>query len=84
MDRKRPDYEGYLARLGLPCDASPLDVLSGSGGEQQGDSVYLAEEPHVAYEDRQRQRFSFAARATQFGSIPLPTVLRVCDRVIDQ
>jgi hypothetical protein len=48
MDRKRPDYEEYLARLGLPGDACPLDVLSRSGGEQKGDSVNLAEEPKVA------------------------------------
>jgi hypothetical protein len=48
MDRKRPDYGDYLARLGLPGDASSLDVLSRSGGARKGDSIYLAEEPEVA------------------------------------
>jgi hypothetical protein len=48
MDRKRPDYETYLRWLGLPPDAAQLDVLSRSGGEQKGDSVYMAEEPGVA------------------------------------
>ncbi|MDQ1745182.1 MAG: hypothetical protein QOE23_3521 [Pseudonocardiales bacterium] len=48
MDPKRPDYESYVARLGLPPTASRLDVLSRSGGEQKGDSVYLAEEPQIS------------------------------------
>jgi hypothetical protein len=57
MDRKRPDYGDYLARLGLPRDASPLDVLSRSGGEQKGDSVYLAEEPQVAHDGQTEATF---------------------------
>jgi len=47
MDRRRPDYSDYLARLGLPRESSRLDVLSRSGGELKADSIYLAEEPHV-------------------------------------
>jgi hypothetical protein len=57
MDRKRPDYGDYLARLGLPRDASPLDVLSRSGGEQKGDSVSLAEEPPVAHDGQTESTF---------------------------
>lgn len=48
MDPKRPDYQSYIARLGLPSTASRLDVLSRSGGEQKGDSVYLTEEPRIS------------------------------------
>ncbi len=48
MDRKRPDFPEYVRRLGLPHDASTLDILSRSGGEQKGDSVLLVEAPAVA------------------------------------
>jgi hypothetical protein len=48
MDRKRPDFPEYVHWLGLKTDASTLDILSRSGGEQKGDSVYLAEAPTVA------------------------------------
>lgn len=48
MDRKRPDYPQYLRWLGLQTDASRLDVLGLSGGEQKGDTVSLAESPPVA------------------------------------
>jgi hypothetical protein len=57
MDRERPDYVDYLARLGLPGDASPLDVLSRSGGEQKGDSVNLTEEPQVARDGQTEATF---------------------------
>lgn len=48
MDRKRPDFPEYTRWLGLDPDASLLDILSRSGGEQKGDSVYLTEAPAVA------------------------------------
>jgi hypothetical protein len=48
MDRKRPDFPEYTRWLGLKTDASQLDILSRSGGEQKGDSVYLTEAPAVA------------------------------------
>ncbi|MFN8089269.1 MAG: hypothetical protein U0R81_09915 [Mycobacterium sp.] len=48
MDRKRPDYPQYVRWLGLTTAASPLDVLSRSGGQPKGDSVFLAESPLVA------------------------------------
>lgn len=57
MDRKRPDYRDYLARLGLPGDASSLDVLSRSGGARKGDSIYLAEEPQVAHDGHTEATF---------------------------
>ena len=37
MDRKRPDFPQYLRWLGLTAEASRLDILSRSGGEQKGD-----------------------------------------------
>lgn len=48
MDRKRPDFPEYTRWLGLEPDASRLDILSRSGGEQKGDSVFLTEAPGVA------------------------------------
>jgi hypothetical protein len=68
MDRKRPDYEIYLQWLGLRPDAAQLDVLSRSGGEQKGDSVYMAEEPVVADDGSTQSTFlvrgsSYAVRA---------------------
>jgi hypothetical protein len=47
MDRKRPDFREYVQWLGLTADASQLDILSRSGGEQKGDNVYLVEAPIV-------------------------------------
>jgi hypothetical protein len=48
MDKRRPDYPRYLGWLGLTPEASPLDILSRSGGERKGDTVQLIEEPRVA------------------------------------
>lgn len=48
MDRKRPDFPQYLHWLGLTTAASSLDILSRSGGQPKGDSVFLAESPAVA------------------------------------
>src|SRR5271155_2213196 len=45
MDRRRPDFRQYLDWLGLPPDATPLDILSRSGGERKGDAVQGIEEP---------------------------------------
>ena len=48
MDRRRTDFPEYVRWLGLTPDASRLDILSRSGGEQKGDSVLLVEAPAVA------------------------------------
>lgn len=84
IDRKRPDYEGYLARLGLSRDASPLDVLSRSGGEQKGDSVYLAKSLRLPTTDRQRRPSSFAASyaTRQYSSADSAVRLRPGDRLM--
>jgi hypothetical protein len=47
MDARRPDYAAYLKTLGLVPGASPLDILSRSGGERKGDAVQVIEEPSV-------------------------------------
>jgi hypothetical protein len=47
MDRRRPDFPRYVEWLGLPLDATPLDILSRSGGERKGDAVQVIEEPPV-------------------------------------
>lgn len=68
MDRKRPDYPQYLRWLGLPPDADRIDVLSRSGGEQKGDTVSLAEAPHIGVDGATQTTFlvrgsSYAVRA---------------------
>lgn len=65
MDRKRPDFPEYVRWLGLPPDASGLDILSRSGGEQKGDSVYLAEAPTVA--DDGSTEAVFLARGVRYA-----------------
>lgn len=57
MDRKRPDFAEYVRQLGLPPDASRLDILSRSGGEQKGDSVLLVEAPAVASDGETKSIF---------------------------
>jgi hypothetical protein len=47
MDRRRPDFSRYVKWLGLPLDATPLDILSRSGGERKGDAVQVIEQPSV-------------------------------------
>ncbi|MEO7262301.1 MAG: hypothetical protein ABI047_13760 [Jatrophihabitantaceae bacterium] len=84
MDPRRPDYDDYLARLGLPHYASRLDVLSRSGGEQKGDSVYLAEEPQVADDGQTEAMFlvrgaSYATR--EYSSADDAMRLRPGDRL---
>jgi hypothetical protein len=65
MDVKRPDYADYVRQLGLPPDASRLDVLSRSGGEQKGDSVLLVEEPAVT--DAGQTSSIFLARGLRYA-----------------
>lgn len=71
MDRKRSDFAEYVRWLGLPPDASVLDILSRSGGEQKGDSVSMAEAPAIAPDGRTSAEFlirgaSYAVRS--FGT----------------
>ena len=68
MDRKRPDFPQYVQWLGLDADASELDILSRSGGEQKGDSVALTEAPLVRNDGQTEAVFlirgvSYAVRA---------------------
>lgn len=65
MDRKRPDFPEYVRWLGLTHDASPLDILSRSGGEQKGDSVYLAEAPLVASDGT--TNYTFLVRGVSYA-----------------
>lgn len=48
MDRRRPDFPQYLAWFGLPPDATHLDILSRSAGEQIGGTVQVIEQPVVS------------------------------------
>jgi hypothetical protein len=65
MDPKRPDFPEYVRQLGLPPDASRLDILSRSGGEQKGDSVLLVEAPAVA--DDGATESIFLARGSRYA-----------------
>jgi len=47
MGSGRPDYGRYLDLLRLRADASPLRILSRSGGRREGDSLFLVQEPAV-------------------------------------
>jgi hypothetical protein len=47
MDRRRPDFPRYVGWLGLPLDATQVDILSRSGGERKGDAVQVIEQPSV-------------------------------------
>lgn len=73
MDRKRPDFAQYTHWLGLEEDASRLDILSHSGGEQKGDSVSLTEAPRIAGDGTTTATFllrgaSHAVRAYDTGT----------------
>jgi hypothetical protein len=85
MDRKRPDFPQYVRWLGLTVEASRLDILSRSGGEQKGDSVYLAESPAVA--DDGATEAVFLARGAryairQYGTEATANSLRAGDRLM--
>jgi hypothetical protein len=84
MDRKRPDFAQYVGWLGLTVDASRLDILSRSGGERKGDSVFLAESPTVA--DDGTTEATFLVRGAsyavcQFGTEAAAESLRPGDRL---
>jgi len=85
MDRKRPDFPEYTRWLGLTAEASRLDILSRSGGEQKGDSVYLAEAPAVADDGATEVVFlargaSYAVR--QYGTEATANSLRAGDDLV--
>ena len=47
MDPRRPDYQRYLARLGLGGDPPPLEQIGRSQGRRQGDTIQLLPDPTV-------------------------------------
>jgi hypothetical protein len=84
MDPKRPDYPQYVRWLGLPADASRVDILSRSGGEQKGDTVSLVEAPRVAADGATAATFlvrgsSYAVRS--YGSASTANGLRSGDQL---
>lgn len=54
MDPRRPDHDRYVARLGLPVDATPWEQMSRSGGSREGDTLQLFPEPQVEPDGRVR------------------------------
>jgi hypothetical protein len=47
MDRRRPDHAGYVRALGLPADATDLELLGRANGQRKGDTVQVILEPTV-------------------------------------
>jgi hypothetical protein len=47
MDPRRPDFDRYVDRLGLPPDSGPWEQLSRSGGGRQGDLLQMFPEPDI-------------------------------------
>jgi hypothetical protein len=45
MDPRRPDYQRYVERLGLPEDATPWEQIARSQGSRVGDTIQLLPEP---------------------------------------
>lgn len=45
MDPRRPDYDRYLARLGLEGEPGPLEQIARSQGRRQGDTIQLLPVP---------------------------------------
>ncbi len=45
MDPRRPDYQTYLGRLGLPHETGPLEQIARSQGRRQGDTIQLLPVP---------------------------------------
>jgi hypothetical protein len=79
MDSRRPDYIDYLESLGLPNDASPLDVLGRSGGTRKADTFELTEEPRV--ERTGRTAHIFFVRGTRYAADDLGFSPRAIDRL---
>jgi hypothetical protein len=50
MDPRRPDYQRYLARLGLEGEPGPLEQIARSQGRRQGDTIQLLPVPAVGDE----------------------------------
>jgi hypothetical protein len=47
MDPRRPDFERYVSRLGLPADTTPWEQIARSGGRRAGDSLQLFPVPSI-------------------------------------
>lgn len=45
MPTKRPEYKDFMASLGLPPDAKPMQILARTGGERQTDQIELFPAP---------------------------------------
>lgn len=45
MEPKRPDRPAAIARLGLPLDSTPFEILSRSGGRRVGDALEVLQIP---------------------------------------
>lgn len=60
MDRRRADYEDFMAALDLAPGADPMTALARSGGRRRGDFVSLVAQPLVAADGRTSHVFLVA------------------------
>lgn len=74
MDPRRPDRARFLAALDLGADASPLLVLSRSGGRRVGDAIELSPVPSA--DDRGRSQCVFLVHGIRYQ---MPTSGEVID-----
>lgn len=65
MDRRRPDYEAFVHALGLPAEASALNVLARNQGARKGDGVAVVEEPKVSPDGS--TNYLFVVRGLRFA-----------------
>jgi len=51
LQSSREEYCEFVASLGLPCDAKPIDILARSGGRRATDSVEMVAPAHIIETD---------------------------------
>ena len=73
MDRRRPDHQAYVAALGLPADASVIDVLGRASGQRKGDTVQVILEPTV--EPDGSVHHAFLLSGTRYAPGDAPSVI---------
>lgn len=70
MNPRRPDYQAYVAALGLPADASPLDVLGRTNGQRKGDTVQVILEPMIRADGSVEHAFLLSGARHAPGDAP--------------
>ncbi len=83
MSPLRPDYDGYLAALGLSRDeATPFEMLARTGGGRATDTVQIVPEPAAGEEGRTEQLFLASGVRHQDAADELLPRLRPGDELV--